>query len=56
MDDDQTEDPKPCPFCGSEATMRGDGVLSWVVCDNCDAEGPLKATEEDALNAWNTRV
>lgn len=51
---------KPCPFCGGTAALRGDGYLAWVVCDNCDAEGPsavvLGQGEKRAAEKWNTRA
>ena len=44
----------PCPFCGASAHMADTGNL-WVVCDDCTAEGPGGDSEQDAINAWNTR-
>ncbi len=49
---------KPCPFCGSTATMRGGGDrASWIICDNkkCSATQGLEFTGENAVQMWNTR-
>jgi Lar family restriction alleviation protein len=55
----------PCPFCGGEAgddyirkDPGSDDTSFWVVCDNtdCNAEGPLRKTPEEAIEAWNTRM
>ncbi|WP_082666619.1 Lar family restriction alleviation protein [Acetobacter senegalensis] len=48
----------PCPFCGSEdisAPHPGD-INTWAVCLTCMAEGPVKDTGQEALDAWNTRA
>jgi Lar family restriction alleviation protein len=49
---------KPCPFCGGEA-----GVVvhrpfpdAYVQCGECDAEGPVSASEAAAVDAWNRRA
>lgn len=58
-----TEDLKPCPFCGSPATLYefGDCHPRYVVyCDNdhCMFSGELLAIykENIAVEKWNTRV
>lgn len=51
-----TEKLKLCPFCQSDAVdVYGDGVLDWVHCNNCDAEGPIKNSYCEAIAAWNSR-
>lgn len=47
---------KPCPFCGGEPHARGDGTLYWVICEDCDCEGPVALSPDDAAEKWNTRV
>lgn len=39
----------PCPFCGSS---RLTDMSSYVVCEECDAEGSLA---DDGVAAWNRR-
>ena len=49
---------KPCPFCGCEAVLFNEFFDDYLVmCSNsgCAAEGPLKATSDEAETAWNTR-
>ena len=48
---------KPCPFCGERDLI----FLSYdcednpyVVCDECDAMGSTKKTEEEAVRIWNS--
>ncbi len=53
-----TEELKPCPFCGGNASMRlyykG---LYGVRCDSCDSRvGQVFKTREDAIAAWNRRA
>lgn len=50
---------KPCPFCGCEAVLFNEFFDDYLVmCSNsgCAAEGPLKATSDEAETAWNTRL
>lgn len=52
---------KPCPFCGSrdvELQRLGDAYRRFfmVVCDVCEAEGPIARSSTRASEAWNTRV
>lgn len=49
---------KPCPFCGGEAIERraASYPVFWVKCEACEAEGPTKALEKDAVEAWNRRA
>jgi Lar family restriction alleviation protein len=58
---------KACPFCGEEeaetrvdpnyalselSTMHPTGG-HFVLCLYCEARGPIHATEEKAIGAWN---
>ena len=53
---------KRCPFCGGEAEIAyhfrlGTGeFLSKVYCTKCGVMTPVYVGEEEAINAWNTRV
>lgn len=48
---------KPCPFCKGKAEGLSECGLSQfrVTCNfwECDAAGPIKETEIDAIEAWN---
>ena len=45
---------KPCPFCGGEAFVS----IVGVSCSKCPAAMIVdaNATEQDAIDAWNTRA
>jgi len=51
-----------CPFCGESYAINvldaSDQYVSsfWVTCGNCDAEGPVADTEDDAVEKWNKRI
>lgn len=50
---------EPCPFCGGEAKITQACVMQplfCVHCVDCDTSGGHYFTEEDAIEAWNTRV
>ena len=56
---------KPCPFCGSDAKVLHYEDLTidfasmykhYVICLKCKANTDLKASVEDAIEAWNRRV
>lgn len=64
-------DLKPCPFCGSEATLRMTGWSKaelqgkpgpdnryWAKCSNSDCGITTQATfgSHNAITAWNTRA
>lgn len=47
-----------CPYCGAVAVCRTNEKYkrSRVVCLNveyCDADGPWRKTNAEAINAWN---
>lgn len=57
-----SEELKPCPFEHVEKEnghrpyiQKGQYDLPWIQC-TCGASGPLMATEEQAIAAWNTRA
>lgn len=51
---------KPCPFCGSDNLATTPPIIGTTVvcvcCGDCDCNGPLKRSEQDAIEAWNTRA
>lgn len=48
---------KPCPFCGGKAIIDGcDDTLWIVICKECNASIGYKETEQEAIDAWNSRV
>ena len=48
---------KPCPFCGGDSYVT-EGDLFAVICFTltCDASGPARDTEAEAIRAWNRRA
>lgn len=49
-----------CPFCGGKAEVI-DATDEWnetyfVLCPNCGVSTINGINEEEAINAWNTRV
>lgn len=64
MPDINTPNLLPCPFCGgTELSIRTDlqSSIAYVVCSNCDAQGPLASfaemlwEKEEAAAGWNQR-
>jgi Lar family restriction alleviation protein len=51
---------KPCPFCGSEASLWSGTEDHYVLCRNEDCAASLVArsfsSEEEAIYAWNRRA
>lgn len=51
--------PGPCPFCHTAEEVYLDENPNksrpryWVVCAVCEATGPVRKTEDDAVNDWN---
>lgn len=54
------EDLKPCPFCGSEASVHSGTEDHYVLCRNDDCVAALVArsfsSREEAIAAWNKRA
>jgi Lar family restriction alleviation protein len=49
----------PCPFCGAAAEVEQSIIGGVTVCCevfDCVAAGPLRDTEAEAIEAWNTRT
>lgn len=51
---------KPCPFCGSTAEIvegydENYPQVYSVVCDSCDAKGPMDFDKKEAIKKWNIR-
>jgi hypothetical protein len=56
--DDDLVELQPCPFCSRDGACveeDGDDGYCFVLC-TCSAEGPLRASEAEAIAAWNTRA
>lgn len=59
-----SEELKSCPFCGSTNSLKVFGantddtlvLSSYVSCEGCHSEGPIKKTIPAAITAWNTRA
>lgn len=56
---------KPCPFCGGNAKLMAPGYKHyllhrysphWCKCTQCGAEGPVKASDSEAVEGWNKRA
>lgn len=49
---------KRCPFCGGEGHTKYYAILDdfSVLCEVCEGTIGLRGTQEEAINAWNTRV
>ena len=54
------KDLKQCPFCKCTLLEMREPYKpfeKWCVrCVNCDAEGPLEDTEDEAREAWDRRA
>jgi len=53
-----SEEPKPCPFCGSQPEIEvGNfgGFNHAVHCESCGTMGIFCRSEEEAIAAWNRR-
>jgi hypothetical protein len=49
-----TGEPLPCPFCGGKADWYQDGT--FLLCRDCEADGPTKGDWYEAVAAWNRRA
>lgn len=54
---------KTCPYCASKnnddsgnksiSVKSSQGYSCYVICNDCNASGPIKWTIEEAISAWN---
>jgi Lar family restriction alleviation protein len=60
IDIEYKEELKPCPFCGSEASLFSGTEDHYVLCRNTDCAAALVArsfsSEGEAISAWNRRA
>lgn len=60
IDAEYVVNPKPCPFCGSNASLLSGTEDHEVVCSNPDCAAALIARSfasmEEAIAAWNRRA
>lgn len=54
-------DLKPCPWCQHDPypdpqCMWSDAAKRQIWCENCDASGPVKDGDAEAITAWNTQA
>lgn len=53
---------KPCPFCGEKDAIEIDSYkdsgADWffVTCRECQAQGTVCGTKQDAIDTWNWRT
>ena len=50
---------KPCPFCGGEVKLYGNGTLHthYIACIFCTCDlSDESLTPEELVEKWNTRV
>lgn len=47
--------PQQCPQNSNQMQPLGRGWMQFIWCENCDAQGPLRETEAEAIAAWNRR-
>lgn len=46
----------PCPFCGGEAELVSTFFGRFIRCKMCRSMVKANDTNEEAINAWNTRT
>lgn len=45
-----------CPFCGSDSLEPTYSIAAnrhYVACNDCDADGPIARSEEEAIEKWD---
>lgn len=47
--------PDACPLCSGTSEIRGACAPYFGRCRTCGTDGPVRATKEAAILAWNTR-
>ncbi len=53
---------KGCPFCGfddpyfDELNILDEPMMVFLVCPECQCEGPVGSTPEEAAEGWNRRA
>lgn len=47
---------KPCPFCGSEAQWRDEGLYRWLYCSKEGCYAYKRRYVGSAVHQWNSRV
>lgn len=47
---------KPCPFCGEKSRIDMYKHFYRVLCTNCPALTEWLYSEQEAIEAWNTRA
>lgn len=51
-----SENLKPCPFCGHDASMFGVCGVVKVLCSNCGASTGRRLSLQGAMEDWNRRA
>lgn len=49
---------KSCPACGGEASSNSMVCMldiTYMVTCNCEMGGPIRSTEDEAIEAWNNQ-
>jgi len=49
---------KCCPFCNSDNVLscKDDCGYYFILCTNCETQGPTKDTKEESIKYWNVRT
>lgn len=51
-----SENLKPCPFCGHDASVFGVCGIVKVLCSNCSASAGPRLSLQVAIEDWNRRA